>query len=499
MNEELLAYKKQSQRLDQALQAQDYPQTLEHCETLLADKANDPNLMAIKGWCLYKLGKLKLAQDWLLKAFNRAPNEHYAASMLMSFYMERADYQQVVTLAQYCVGVHSQDRLMWHRLATAQFMLGDLESAVIAFRRSLQIEQSETTTFALSQPLLCLGHYQEGFERYDARFIAQPKLNWPQEERMPMPRWRGEDLNGKSLLVWTEQGFGDCIQFTRLVTALSEQGASIDLMLPRQHASLSTLLQNVMGIEQVSVVNDNNVALRRRYDYQSPLMSLMRWMDVSTDVVPAVVFPYICLPDQPNVSDDNPKLAKLLDLLSANVLSASANKALRVGLVWSTALFESFKQKDHMHFKQKEVKSLRSTDIAPVLQTPNIEFYSLQVAKSPDVQHSLQSNSIIDVSGCITSFSDTAAVIDAMDLVISIDTAVAHLAGALNKPVINLLPYAADWRWQTNREDTPWYPSMRLLRQTRYGDWSSVSARLTKLLPAIRDRFNQTGAIELYV
>jgi ADP-heptose:LPS heptosyltransferase len=113
------------------------------------------------------------------------------------------------------------------------------------------------------------------------------------------------------------------------------------------------------------------------------------------------------------------------------------------------------------------------------------------------VQHCVDTYKIIDAAECIQSFTDTAKLVEAMDLVISIDTAVAHLAGAMHKPVLNLLPFAADWRWQINREDSPWYPSMRLLRQTAYRDWSNVTARLTQLLPKIRDRFQQRGEIEL--
>jgi len=481
-----------SQLLDQALQEQDFQVALELSEAMLVGNDDDQTLMAIKGWCLHKTGNARQAQEWLVKAFNRAPKEHYAASMLMSYYMERADYRQEVALAQYCVGVHSQDRMMWHRLATAQFMLGDIESAVVAFRRSLQIEYSDNTSFALSQPLLCQGRYQEGFECYDHRFSANNKLNWPQEEQMPMPRWQGESLSGKSLLVWTEQGLGDCLQFSRLITALAQQGASIDVMLPPQHESLYALLKQVEGIEQVLVVSDKSVTLRRRYDYQSPMMSLMRWMELSTEKVPRVSFPYIRSP-KPNI--DNPQLNNLLKHFDKG---RREHCKLRVGLVWSTALYESFKQKDHLHFKQKEVKSLRSESIAPILKIEGIDFVSLHVAKSPDVQHCLDNHTIVDAADCIHSFSDTAAIVDAMDLIISIDTSVAHLAGAMNKPVLTLLPYAADWRWQVNREDSPWYPSMRLLRQSVYGDWHSVSVRLNHLLPKIRDRFDQTGAVGLY-
>jgi len=479
------------EKLNSALKEHDYSTALRHCEALFKAGEDNPHLSAVKGWCLYKLGNPKEAEPLLVEAFNQDPSQHFSASMMMSFYMEQGYYQQIVDLGQLCVGLHTKDRLMWHRLATAQFMLGDLAGSVTAFRRSLKVEYSKATAFALSQPLLCQGKYQEGFELYEYRFDSYAKLNWPQCERMPMPQWQGEPLAGKSLLIWAEQGLGDCIQFSRIITPLVEQGAIVDLMLSNAHSGLAGLLKSIPGIGEISIVTHKQVSLKRRYDFQCPLMSLMKGIQLTPSTIPTPAFPYLTLPDDAKNSDRNPQLVELLEAINAEKLN--------IGIVWTTALLESFKQKDYLHFMQKDRKSLRTEDVLPILNIGGFQFFSLHVAKSPAVQQVLDDNAVIDTANCIKDFTDTAAIIDAMDLIISIDTSVAHLAGAMNKPVINLLPFAADWRWQSNREDTPWYPSMRLLRQAFLDDWSTVSERLQRLLPETEKRHKETGKIQVFL
>jgi len=478
-------------RLNDALAQHDYKSALNHCHSLIKAGDQTPHLKAVNGWCLYKLGKAKEAEVLLVAAFNQGSKNHFIATVTISFYMERGEYEQVITLTQYCVGLHASDRLMWHRLGTAQFMLGDLAGSVIAFRRSLQVEHLKSTAFALSQPLLCQGHYDEGLELYEHRFDSYPQINWPQSEQMPMPQWQGESLKGKSLLVWTEQGFGDCIQFSRIITVLSEQGAVIDLMISNSHASLAPLLETVNGVENVNVIHNKEVTLNRRYDYHSPMMSLMRCIKLTPTTVPISESQYLHIPaDQ----EQNDALTEQLNEI------ATHKNELKIGIVWTTALKNSFKEHDFLHFLQKERKSLNSDDVLPLLKLgEGFRFYSLHLEKSQALQRVLDSQAIVDTSHCISSFTDTACLVDAMDLIISIDTSVAHLSGALGKPTINLLPFAADWRWQGNREDSPWYPTMRLLRQSFRNDWSTVILRLQTLLPKIHNQYQKSGEVQVFL
>ncbi len=374
-------------------------------------------------------------------------------------------------------------------MATAHFLLGDLESAIIAFRRSLQMQHTNVTAFGLSQLLLCQGKYEEGFELYENRFSSHAQLNWIQHEKMPMPRWQGESLKEKTLLVWTEQGFGDCIQFTRIITQLVDEGASVDIMLQKQHKSLNTLLGTLRGVSDVSVVGDNKVELKRRYDYHTPLMSLMQCTHMTPETIPARKFPYLFLSDDAKSRTRNEELLQQLEHKKGDF---------NVGIVWSTALTESFKKKDYMHFSLKDKKSLRPDDISPLRSAKGVTFFSLHVAKSEATQYVIDKYDVVDMAPFIHDFIDTAVIVDEMDLIISVDTAVAHLAGAFNKPVINLLPYAADWRWQMHREDTTWYPSMRLLRQPCLDDWQIIAKRLQTLLSQIIVEHKASGNVNIW-
>jgi tetratricopeptide (TPR) repeat protein len=478
-------------KLNDCLEKNDHASALIHCEVLEQQGDLSPQLKAVKGWCFYKLDDFDNAYHYLIEAFDQDPSNHYVATTTLSFFMEQARYLEVIALCQACVGLHAKDRLMWHRLATAHFLLGDIEGSIAAFRRSLQVEYSRMTDFGLSQPLLCQGKYEEGLRLYEHRFSAYDGLNWIQCEKMPMPQWRGESLKDKELLIWSEQGLGDSIQFTRIVTLLNEQGATVDMMLQKTHASLQELLQSIPGMRSVTVVNDNKVELNYRYDYHTPLMSLMNCIKLTPETIPVPDFPYISLPVGAKDEKRNPELDKLL--------KAANTKKLKVGIVWSTALTETFKQKDFMHFSLKGKKSLLPQEIEPLLQIKDIHFFSLHLLKSNAIQQVIDKHQIVDLSSCLHDFTDTAVAIADMDLVISVDTAVAHLAGAMNKPVINLLPFAADWRWQMHREDTPWYPTMRLMRQRWHGDWSGVVERLQDLLMRLIKEHNNAGKLTLFV
>lgn len=477
--------------LDGYLKQQDYQPAVDYCRQMEKGGNNDAYSEAIKGWCLYKLDQLKEAEDCLLKAFSQQASHLQVAQFVMSFYMDLARYQEVVSIGQICVGLHSNDRLMWHRLATAHFLLGDLQGAVIAFRRSLKVELHSASAFGLSQPLLCQGNYQEGLELYEHRFAVRPVLNWIQCEKMPMPQWLGEPIEGKTLLVWSEQGLGDSIQFSRIITQLTDRGAKVDLMLQAQHASLQELLGSIDGIGEVSVVRDKQVTLKRRYDYHCPLMSLMKNVGLTPENIFTKRFPYLTVSEPIKSEHQTEGLMRCIKSIDATKV--------KVGIVWSTALTDDFRKRDAMHYALKDKKGLQPQDIVPVLKMDGLHFFSLHIAKPQAVQSVIDQHDVIDLSPYIKDFTDTAVMIEEMDLVISIDTSVAHLAGAMAKPVLNLLPYAADWRWQMHREDSPWYPSMRLLRQTQLDDWSSVIKRLKQILPRIAKQHQNKQAINVFV
>lgn len=469
------------EKLNQCLKENNFLEAIVHCDELISQGDKGASTLSVKGWCLHKSGQSELAKNIILDAFYLEPFKPQVATISLSFFMEMADYEAVVKLCQRCIAFHGGDRLMWHRLGTSHYLLGEIESAVMAFRRSLEIEYTAASAFGLSLPLLCMGLYEEGFSLYEQRFVPHPRINWIQSEKLPMPKWDGESLKGKVILVWSEQGLGDTIQFSRLLTTLAYQGAKVDLMLQPQHEALLDVISTIDGINQVVVVKGNTVSLPYRYDFHCPMMSLMGCLNLRENNIPEVTLPYIAVPSSYQGIPFESKQAS----------------GLKVGLVWTTMLTNVLLNENPMHYAEKDKKSIPIEVIESLLALPNITFFILQVSLSTEEKMILSKYNAIDMSEDIKSFTDTAAIINDMDMVISIDTSVVHLAGAMGKPTLNLLPSVSDWRWLKNREDSPWYPTMRLCKQAWRHDWGELVSRASHIVSHTSAHFKKTGEVKI--
>jgi hypothetical protein len=268
-----------------------------------------------------------------------------------------------------------------------------------------------------------------------------------------MPRWQGESLVGKSLLVWMEQGFGDEIQFCRYLPLLKAQGAAhITLVC---HPPLKTLLETLAGVDAVLAVDDEASELRP-HDYWSLLLSLPYQFRTDLGSIPAAI-PYLAVP------------AAAGQRWAGRLADAPIN----VGIVWQG-------NPRHLSDHERSLPSLAT--LAPLWDIPGIRFVSLQ--KGRDEAATSPGQAIVALGPMLQDFAETAAVIAQLDLLISVDTAVVHLAGALGKPSWVLLPaYKTDWRWLRHRPDSPWYPGvMRLFRQRQRGDWGLAVLELRDAL-----------------
>jgi tetratricopeptide (TPR) repeat protein len=263
--------------------------------------------------------------------------------------------------------------------------------------------------------------------------------------RSNRPLWLGaESLAGKTLLLHNDQGFGDSIQFCRYIPHLAERGASVILEIDR---SLKSLLSSVAGITQCVVKGET----LPHHDLQCPLASLPLAFDTMIETIPSRV-PYI------SIDGNAPRWEAFL---------GSAARP-RIGIVWSG-------NPDHTNDRNR---SLPLKALKPLFDT-TAQFVSLQKnARESDLAVLREHGGILDAAPELESFADTAALIQQLDLVISVDTSVAHLAGALGKPVWILLPYVPDYRWLLDRDDTPWYPTARLYRQTARRDYAEVIDRM---------------------
>lgn len=305
---------------------------------------------------------------------------------------------------------------------------------------------------------LLLGDLREGFKRYEGRFDKREQA--PLRRNFPQPLWSGEDLSGKTILLHSEQGHGDSIQFVRYAPLLARQGARVILEV---HEPLQTLLQGVEGVAR-TVTRDQPLPA---FDTHQHLLSLPNVFGTELGTIPADV-PYIQAPAD--------RIAKWRDRIPRT-------EPLRVGLCWS----------GNPEVKIDARRSIGLARLAPLLSVAGVQFVSLHREVRPEHAEALRSlPQLLHFGEEISDFADTAAVISELDLVISSDTAVLHLAGAMGKPLWILTSLSPDWRWLLQREDSPWYPTAKLYRQPRMDDWESVIERvrgdLMQLVQSTRDR-----------
>ena len=356
-----------------------------------------------------------------------------------------AQYRQALTLAP-DLGT------AWNNLGLALHSARELPEAIAAFREALRVSPDFAQAhWNLSLALLVLGQYEEGWREYEWRHRAQ---TFGAATVSSAPRWQGEDLAGRTLLLSTEQGMGDALQFVRFAAPLAQAGARVLLRAPEFQAAL---LATAPGV--AAVVRDTDAL--PPHDFALPLLSVAGVMRTHAQNIPSAV---------PYLSVSKEAVAAL-----ASEMAASAG-TLRVGLSWA----------GNRHQANDRRRSCPLAAWVPLLELPGITWFSLQKGDGEDQVAQVSAAACIRQLDARNDFSRKAALIDQLDLVISVCTSSAHLAGALGKPVWILLQHAPDWRWGMDRSDSPWYPTARLFRQPRAGDWASVVADVRVALLAVK-------------
>lgn len=336
----------------------------------------------------------------------------------------------------------------WNNLGNTRRCLHDFDGAVAAYDRALAIEPAlGPAANGRAQTLLLTGDFERGWLAYETRFSA-PGV--PPKPDFPQPEWKGEDVRGSRILVYGEQGLGDTLQFLRFCQPLAERGASVFLLCQPRVAALA---QTADGIERV--INQGEAL--PEFDRHIPLMSLPRVLGIDGDTLSQQV-PYLSVPRD----RATPK--------------AAAGR--RVGLSWSG-------NPDHVDDTRR---SLSLETLAPLFECRNIDFVSLQLNGSDEIDRLGLGGRLVDGAAEDRDLADTAATLMSLDLVITVDTSIAHLAGALARPGWVMLPHLPDWRWLLERDDSPWYPSLTLFRQDRPGDWRGVADAVAESLGAWAQR-----------
>jgi len=338
----------------------------------------------------------------------------------------------------------------WANLGTTLHHNGQFEEAMAALRRAIALAPLHANAHSgLGILLLMRGEFGEGWEEYEWRLRSTERTG----PRFPEIPWQGESLAGRHIYVQAEQGLGDTLHFARYIPLLAARAGKVTL---RVHQQLVALLrESLPGIE---ILGDRGAVAP--YQCDAVLLSLPRTFRTRFETIPAEV-PYLRVP--PAAAQRwRGKLAAL--------------KGLKIGIVWAG-------NPDHVNDNRR---SLDLKALAPLFDVKGTSFVSLQYGpRSADLKKLKRKPPIQDLGAQLEDFADSAAAVDALDLVIVVDTSVAHLAGALGKPVWVLLPWVTDWRWLLNREDNPWYPTMRLFRQMRGEDMAEVIARVAGELKAV--------------
>ncbi|HTX50330.1 MAG TPA: tetratricopeptide repeat-containing glycosyltransferase family protein [Caulobacteraceae bacterium] len=328
------------------------------------------------------------------------------------------------------------------------------EEALASYDAALALRPDDPQThFNRAAARLALGDLPGGFDDYRWRWrLPGARLRLPE---LPCPLWAGEDLTGKAILVHGEQGFGDALQFVRYASPLASKAARVTL---RVDPALERLFRSVPGVDVATSYDP------AAYDFHIPLMDLPRVVGTTLATIPGAT-PYL-VADPADVAAWSGRLGAL-------------GPGRRVGLVWAG----KSRAHDPAAFAIDKRRSLRLAQLAPLATTPGVRFYSLQKGEpAAEAAEPPPCLDLVDLTPELADFADTAALIQNLDLVISVDTSVAHLAGALGKPVWVLSRFDGCWRWLNGREDSPWYPTARVFHQRIRGDWEEVIARVAEEL-----------------
>lgn len=337
----------------------------------------------------------------------------------------------------------------WYNRGVSLSELRRHEEAMASYDRAINLNpECAEAYWNKSLELLRLGNFNQGWPLYEWRWLnmhlASAKRDFPQ------PLWLGDQpIYGKTILLHAEQGYGDTIQFCRYACLVKNLGSTVILEVE------PTLVALLKTLDSVDVVIERGATLPA-FDYHCPLLSLPLVFKTELPTIPC---------DTPYLSVSTQKSARWVRSLSLGGRSAS------VGIAWSG-------NPSHQNDKNRSI----SLDAIYKLFSNRLEWICLQKDLFAEDRPLLEAAGVRDFANQLHDFSDTAALISQLDLIISVDTSIAHLSGALGKPVWVLLPYVPDFRWMWDREDSPWYPSMRLFRQPKAGDWGEVVSRVSREL-----------------
>ena len=453
------------------------------CRVLLEQRPENGQLLFLLGMVLHKTSRDREAVEWLARAAEKDPGAARIFNGLGCAWQQLRDHSRAVESFNRARELEGPTTPNCYNLGVSWYRLGDLERAAGLFREAVELTPTDAESWHnLGQTLNDLNRLDESIAAYDRALQAAPDYHlarygraisllgagrlpegfrdyqcrwWTRRRRaFHQPLWAGQPAPGQTLFIHAEQGFGDAIHMARFLPQARDRVGRVVL---ECRSELKTLFLHSAIADSVIAYGEPIPA----FDFFVPMLNLPHALGVTLETIPNRT-PYLEAP-----------AADSLPPALAGEPSAGGRPRMRVGLVWA----------GNPGHHQDAARSIPLEKLAPVLQVPGVVFYSLQAPMpARDRQFFLSCSNLVDLRGRMRDFLATASIIKDLDLVITVDTAVAHLAGALDKPVWVFIKYAPDWRWMLDRADTPWYPTMRLFRQAHRDQWDPVILQIAEAL-----------------
>jgi tetratricopeptide (TPR) repeat protein len=425
-----------------------YTQLLERYPPL-PDAHNDLAIL-LKG-----ANRLPAAIAHLRRAIAYAPNEAALHSNLGNMLWMNVAFDEAMQEFRRAIELDPNRPEVYHNLGLLYFSLGEYTEAIASYDRALAMQpDNKLIAWDRSLALLASGDLARGFAAYEVRLDLEDRsMGFDPTLRavrsIPLPLWQGEGLAGKTLYSYAEQGLGDTVQFARFLTLAARRGARVIFDCQPE---LLRLLANLPGLAELRPAGSPLPAA----DFHAPLMGLPHRLGITFDTLPNDV-PYLVPPP----------------MIVGPRLTRPPGTRLAVGIVWAGRPAHT---NDHN-------RSMTLEYLLALADIPGVALYGLQVGpRAADIRALSAQGLVHDLSPEIRDFADTARLILQLDRIVTIDSAVAHLAGALARPTFVLVPFTPDWRWLRGREDSPWYPTLRLFRQETPRDWAGVVRRVRAAL-----------------
>ena len=419
-------------------------------------KSDDAGIYINMGESYKNIGNTEKALEYFCKAVEIDPACFGAFNNIGLIYITEYKFEEALEAFNKALAISPNDAGIYLNLGNLSYLTGKMDEAMENFNKAIELNPDYAGAyFNKASVYLINKDFENGWEHYEWRFKKREQANQPNNV-LPKPIWDGSSLEGKTIYVYFEQGFGDSLQFVRYLPVLNDMGAKVIF---KTHSSLVELLkQSDLKAEILDYAYPDQKVICDTY---ISIMSIPRLLKTNLENIPS--------------SSGYLKAGK--EKVEEFKEKYCNNDSFKIGIKWKGTLKGN---------QNRQVPLKYFYDIAKL---PDVKVYSFQ--KGPGIEQLQEvpdDINIIDLGVTVHNFADTAAALENMDLIICNDTSLAHLSGALGKPTWILIPDIPEWRWMLDREDSPWYDSVRLFRQKEAGNWEELMQRVIKNINDLREK-----------